>query len=233
MGEIGAGEGLDGADGGPLAARGAPGRWVRSAVAWLPRGQSLSEDVWRVRHRTLSYLLRAHVLGVFCFGLIVGRGLTESLEGAGVVAVFAALASTDPKRRKFVSGMTAVGLVTASAALVGLSGGVIEMHFHFFVMVGILTLYQDWLPFLLAIGFVVLHHGLLGMLDPSAVYDHADAIANPFKWAIIHGGFVLAASAASIVAWRLNEEQAFRDALTTLPNRALFQDRVANALARA
>jgi diguanylate cyclase (GGDEF)-like protein len=186
-----------------------------------------------VRHRTLSYLLRGHVLGVLCFGLIVGRGLLESLEGAAVVAVFACLASTDLERRRFVSAMTAVGLVTSSAVLVGLSGGVIEMHFHFFVMVGILTLYQDWLPFLCAIGFVVLHHGLLGTLDPSAVYDHSDAIANPFKWALIHGGFVLAASAASIVAWRLNEEQAFRDALTRLPNRALFQDRVGHALARA
>jgi diguanylate cyclase (GGDEF)-like protein len=231
--DLGAGEGLHGAVGEPLAARGAPGRWVRSAVAWLPRGQSLSEDVWRVRHRTLSYLLRAHVLGVFCFGLIVGRGLTVSLEGAGIIGVFAVLASTDPRRRRFVSGMTAVGLVTSSAVLVSLSGGLIEMHFHFFVMVGILTLYQDWLPFLLAIGFVVLHHGVLGTLDPSAVYDHHDAVANPFKWALIHGGFVLAASAVSVVAWRLNEEQAFRDALTHLPNRALFHDRVGHAVARA
>src|SRR3954464_12831955 len=77
---------------------GAPRRWARRGLAWLPRGQSLSEDVWRVRHRTLSYLLRGHVLGVFCFGLIVGRGMTESLEGASIVAVFACLASTDLRR---------------------------------------------------------------------------------------------------------------------------------------
>jgi diguanylate cyclase (GGDEF)-like protein len=217
----------------PFWSRGPLGRWARSLVGWLPRGRSLNEDVWRVRHRTLSYLLRAHVLGVLCFGLIIGRTLGESFEAASIVAVFACLASTDIRRRKFVSGMTAVGLVTASAVLVSLSGGVIEMHFHFFVMVGILTLYQDWLPFLLAIGFVVLHHGILGTLDPSAVYDHPDAVAHPFKWALIHGGFVLAASVASVVAWRLNEEQAFRDALTRLQNRALFQDRVGHALARS
>src|SRR5438477_7193124 len=45
-----------------------------------------------------------------------------------------------------------LGLVTASALLVHLAGGVMELHFHFFVMVALITLYEDWLPFLLAIG---------------------------------------------------------------------------------
>jgi PAS domain S-box-containing protein len=96
-------------------------------------------------------------------------------------------------------------LITASALLVHLSGGVIEMHFHFFVMVALITLYEDWLPFLFAIGYVVLQHGVIGALDPTAVYDHPDAWANPWKWAAIHGVFVLAASAASVVCWRVVE----------------------------
>ena len=211
----------------------APGHLLRRGLSYLPRGQSLSEDVWRVRHRTLSYLLWAHAVGIFFFALIRGYRIPDALMYASIVAAFALLAGTDPKRRKFVSAMNALGLVTSSAVLVQLSGGVIEMHFHFFVMVGVLTLYQDWVPFLLAISFVVLHHAVLGTLDPSAVYNHPEAVAHPFEWALIHGAFVLAASVASIVAWRLNEEQAFRDALTRLPNRALFLDRVSHALARA
>jgi diguanylate cyclase (GGDEF)-like protein len=98
-------------------------------------------------------------------------------------------------------------------------------------MIGVLTLYQDWMPFLLAIGYVVIHHGLLGVLAPGSVYDHPAAIANPWKWALIHGTFVLAASAAHIVAWRTSENQ-LRDPLTGLPSRALFVSRLSQALER-
>ena len=60
----------------------------------------------------------------------------------------------------------------------------------------------DPLPFLLALGYVVLHHGVMGVLDPRSVYNHPAAWNNPWKWAAIHGAFVLAASVANLTAWR-------------------------------
>jgi diguanylate cyclase (GGDEF)-like protein len=96
----------------------------------------------------------------------------------------------------------------------------------------VLTLYQDWMPFLVAIGYVVFHHGLAGALAPETVYNHSSAVDHPWRWALVHGVFVLAASAAHIVAWRTNENQLLRDPLTGLPSRLLFINRLTGALER-
>jgi len=98
-----------------------------------------------------------------------------------------------------------MGLLTCSAILVHLSGGYIEAHFHFFVMVAVVVLYQEWMPFLAAVAYVVLHHGIAGTLAPESVFNHPAAQAHPEQWAFIHGGFILAICCAGIAAWRLNE----------------------------
>ena len=52
-----------------------------------------------------------------------------------------------------------------SGIAVHLSGGFIEAHFHFFVMVPIVALYENWLPFGLSVGYVLFQHGIVGTLD--------------------------------------------------------------------
>jgi len=74
------------------------------------------------------------------------------------------------------------------------------------VVVVALTLYEDWLAFGLAAAYVGLHHGVLGTLDPEGVYRNPEAVADPWRWAAIHAGFIAAAGAAAVVAWRLNED---------------------------
>ncbi|WP_217350887.1 methyl-accepting chemotaxis protein [Salinadaptatus halalkaliphilus] len=92
--------------------------------------------------------------------------------------------------------------MTCSAVLAHFWGGFIEAHFHFFVMVGVIAVYEDWVPFLLAILYVAVQHGLFGMIAPGAVYNHSPAIENPWGWAIIHAVFVLGLSAAIVLHWQ-------------------------------
>jgi diguanylate cyclase len=149
--------------------------------------------------------------------------------------------------RRARSTAAVLGLITASAVIVHLSGGVVEAHFHFFVMIGVITLYQDWLPFGLALGYVVIHHSVLGLLAPHDVFNHAAAVRSPWKWALIHGAFVLAASVAYLVNWRLSERQAVEisrlvsrleglartDPLTGVPNRRVWEEELPRELERA
>jgi diguanylate cyclase (GGDEF)-like protein len=207
-------------------------RRMHALLALLPKGRPLSDVRWEARHRGMAIVLWLHVPALFVIGLATRHAVVHSLTDVVPVAACGVLAFAPGRTRHFRSTAVTLGLVLCSAMLVHLTGGNVEMHFHFFVVVGVITLYQDWVPFGLCLVFVVLHHGVVGVLNPDAVYNHPAARHNPWLWAGIHGAFVLAASVAQVLAWRLNEEQALLDGLTRLPNRDLLSDRVRLALSR-
>jgi diguanylate cyclase (GGDEF)-like protein len=171
----------------------------------LPTGHSVDQASWERRHRAITRLLWVHVVAVPLYGIWEGQPPGHSLLEGSIVGLLALGAS----RRGFGtitrSVMATVGLVSASAILTHFSGGLIEMHFHFFVVVAVVALYQSWVPFLVALGFVVAHHGLGGQFLPESVFNHPAAINSSWTWALIHGAFILAESTACLVAWRLNE----------------------------
>jgi PAS domain S-box-containing protein len=171
----------------------------------LPHGQGLPEGDWRQRHKALLVLVFFHALAIPLFGISQGYGVIHSASEGGIVAILGAIALFT-KERKPATAFVSLALLTSSALIVHFSRGAIEAHFHFFVMVVVLTLYEDWMPFLLAVTYVAIHHGVGGVLDASSVYNHEDAVAHPWKWAGIHAGFIAAAGLAAIAAWRLNED---------------------------
>jgi hypothetical protein len=79
---------------------------------------------------------------------------------------------------------------------VGLSNGAIEAHFHFFIIIGFIALYQDWVPFLLNIVFTVLSHGIGSSFVPDLMFNHTSAQQPRGMWSLIHGVAVLAAWSA-------------------------------------
>ena len=209
-----------------------PGRVARALKPYLPSGRDLPLGAWQRRHDGVTRLLWLHVPAVFAFGLWNGVGPVHSGLESLLLIVPALAASWSFGGRGFRSVAASIGLMASSAVLVHLSGGLGELHFHFFVMVGVIALYQSWTPFIAAIAFVVLHHAGLGVIDPPAVFDRTAAQQAPLIWATIHGAFVLAAAAVSLTTWRMAEQHHdLHDQLTRLANRTLLLDRVTHALA--
>jgi two-component system cell cycle response regulator len=171
-------------------------------------------------------LLFVEAFALAIFGLAEGLPLWHALADSAPLIPFGVVALMKEHDRRLASVLVSLGLITACAVLVHIWHGAIEAHFLFFVTIVILALYEDWLPFLVATGYVLLHHGAMGAIDSHAVYNHPDAQAHPWKWAAIHAAFVAAAGIAAIISWRLNEEvraesryQALHDSLTGLANR--------------
>jgi len=118
--------------------------FTRTLWRHLPKGSTLPDEVWAQRHRWILVLLWLHVPALFGFSLIRHQTVAHSTVEMSVIAIFAFTATTLRPRRRLSTVITSLGLLTCSATLVHLSGGVIEMHFHYFVMVGVITPYQDW-----------------------------------------------------------------------------------------
>src|SRR5437660_8649196 len=66
--------------------------------------------------------------------------------------------------------VVSVAFTTYSYLLVFLSGGSIEMHFHFFMVLALLTVYNDWRLGWIVLVLTALHHGILNYVAPSWVY---------------------------------------------------------------
>ena len=179
--------------------------WTEPLRAWLPTGGMLPAEAWNLRHRWILRILWTHAVALAVASRLVGNGILHSLFEGGLVAACALAATLWRTDRRISTLIASVGLLTSSAVLVHLFDGRIEMHFSYFVMVGVITLYQDWVPLLVGIGYVVLQHGVAGVIDPSMVFNHEAGIQDPWTWAAIHGGFILAMSAVGLVSWRMNE----------------------------
>jgi PAS domain S-box-containing protein len=186
----------------------------------LPKGDILSDEAWEVRHTAIVWIALAHSVVMPFVGYATGNGFLHSLAESSVVTIAALVARHPGTSRTFRTIAAVLSLITASALLVHFSGGLIEMHFHFFVMVGIVTLYQSWTPFLFAIGYVVVHHGVAGSIAPEDVFNHPAALASPWTWAAIHGFFILGMSAAGLAAWKFSED-AQRRAISNERKRAV------------
>jgi diguanylate cyclase (GGDEF)-like protein len=169
-------------------------------------------------------LLWAHVPVLFAWGLLLHHPVWHSAVDVAPIVFCGAVASYARLTQVSRSSAVSIGLLSCSAIVVHLMNGAIEGHFHFFVMVSVLALYEEWFPYLLAFGFVFVEHGALGVLAPSSVYNHHSAIVHPWRWAGIHAGFIGALGLVNLAHWRLNEDARAFAAATEERFRSAFEE---------
>jgi signal transduction histidine kinase len=196
--------------GGHREGRPSDGGGVRPTVSWildyLPRGNTLDGAEWQKRHSFLQWILLLHLPSLFVFGVVLHH--TAAITAITLVPpLLCLLAGHFTPRRRLGSLFITAGLVYCSAALVGLSRGSIEAHFHFFIMIGFIALYQDWLPFLWNIVFTVMSHGMASAWGQNLIFNHKAGETHPWTWSAIHGVSVLAACIGVVIFWRTTEDE--------------------------
>jgi len=167
----------------------APGRARRGG--WrLPEGRELRPGEFAWRHRFVCLLVVAQVPALFTVAVARAHGVVGLRDLAPVVVLL--VVAVVRSRRRVQSAAATLALLTCSAVLVHLFDGQAQLQFGYFVVVAAVALYQDWVVYAVAVGFVGLQQGLMG---PDAGWG----------WALLQAGFVLAEAAVLVVFWHASE----------------------------
>ncbi|BBH63423.1 hypothetical protein ACTI_01080 [Actinoplanes sp. OR16] len=172
----------------------------------LPRGARLSEASWAARHRIISGLLWCHVPVFLVLGLLGPGPLWETALLAGALSFWAAANRMLPSPKARASH-TSVGLIACTFIAIELSGGEMTAHIHLYAILIFVALYQMWAPLISAVVVVVVHHGVLGLLDPERVFGvHHMSIGAAILMVAVHAGLAALEVAGIVVFWHFAEQ---------------------------
>jgi len=186
---------------------------VQSFVRYTPDGTGIPEDQWTQRHRNIRISLALHIPFLIALGL--WEGTDTLITGAtvpsvptwlvatmgGITVALLAVSSVPQVPRRWKTASTSLGLMVTSTMLVRFSGGFIEAHFHFFIVMAIIAVYEDWMPFGLGLVYVAAGHVVFAMIDPTNVFNHGPALSNPWAWSGIHAIGILMLTGALMTNW--------------------------------
>jgi len=175
-----------------------------SSAGLLPRGVRLDEAAFAARHRILLIVLVAHVPVLAAVGLVRDVASWQVWAQLGLVLVCAGAGVLLSGQRTRAS-VVAFALMLSANVLLQVGGGLQDLHIWFYVLLALVSLYQAWAPFLLAIAFVAVHHLTVGLLSPESVFSSHAAHTNPLPFAVLHAFFLLAQATALAYGWKFTE----------------------------
>jgi len=179
---------------------------MRTALAHMPDGRVIGEAEFETRHRIITIILLAHAPALLTLGLLRSYSFWHVLLEMSPVVVLAGLARWQIHRLP-QSIAASLGLVYAASTIIHFSGGIIEAHFHWFVVLAVTALYMDVRPFIAGVIYATVHHTSLGLYDPSLLFEHEHGQTNPLIWTGVHVFFVLLFIGATMVSWHTMQIQ--------------------------
>ena len=185
----------------------------RQYIENTPNGTEIPDESFSKRHRGILVFTVALLPVVFAISRATGIEsvtgaelptipLVHSLVGTGLVFAFLVVAAIPQVPRRVRSSLSSIGFMITGSILAYYTGGFIEAHFLYFIGVGIVALYEDWVPFAITIGYVAAQHSIFGLIEWFTVYNHPAAMANPVVWGGIHALGVLMLATTITFLWQ-------------------------------
>lgn len=180
---------------------------MTTLISQLPRGARLTADGLAARHRILTIVLWLHVPVLVAVGYWGPRPTWEALVLPGITAtlgIAALIAGTTPRG----CDLTAAGLMSGTYVLIELSNGDIGAHFHIFVILVFVALYQRWSALAIAIVSALVHHTIVGAIYPERVFgEHAIGQTGTELALTVayHVGMVVVEVVGILVLWHVAE----------------------------
>ncbi|MFI7545446.1 methyl-accepting chemotaxis protein [Actinoplanes sp. NPDC049599] len=196
----------------------------------LPRGARLSDASWAARHRILTVVLWLHVPLLLLVG-VSGHAARWELWAWPLAVVLLAVAARAASKRRTQAGLTSLGLIGCTFALIDLSGGTMatmSWHIHLYTMLVFIALYQQWMPLIWAVVAILVHHGVLGLVAPERVFGMSMSFGDALTMVALHAGLAVVEVIAIIFFWHF-AEQTEHEAETL--SASVEQDRVRRAAA--
>lgn len=168
---------------------------------WLPRGRALADAEHAWRHRILCGLLAAHLPAVLLAAAVTGRGRWHGAAGAVVLLALLCVALA-PLPRRVRACAVGLGLLTSSGLLVHLTQQGEELHLHVLLALAAAALYQDWVVYGVAVGYVAAMQVLVLAMGSTQDYGHEGA---PWVWVVTHVAFGVVGTGVLLLFWRSDE----------------------------
>ncbi len=148
-----------------------------------------------ITNRSFYYLLLAHFPVMLGAAAWFGTGLTLATAFTAAILAGPTVLLLLGKTPRLTSVCLGIAGICLSGLLIHLSRGMIEMHFHIFIMIALLIVFQDVVVLLAAAGTAAFHHLGFYFFLPASVFNYQASLGI----VALHSAFVVVETAVSCI----------------------------------